>query len=266
MKRRIGIDAGGTLTKLVYSERNRLHFKTYQMDETSELINWLNMVGDDCELCLTGGKAPQVEKKSMRTWRHIDEFTALVSGTQYLLETEQRSSIKEYILVNIGTGTSFFYVTPDGFERLLGSGLGGGTLLGLGRLLTGSEDFRDLTAMATEGDSSRIDLLVKDIYQGDTPLMDGLTAANFGKAYSQKVIAADRAAGLFRMIGENLLLLASQAAMLKQSKYIVFIGSTLKSNAPLKKILAGFKDMLPLEKVFPEKGSHAGALGAWLDR
>lgn len=266
MKGRIGIDAGGTLIKLVYDEGEHLHFKTYGLDETDTLIKWLNMLAGEYELCLTGGRSLQIAEKTKLNWRHTDEFAALVSGTRYLLETEQKSMMKEYILVNIGTGTSIFHVTMNGFEHLFGSGMGGGTYLGLGSLLTGVGDFHSLTELAQAGDGSKIDLLVKDIYQGkDAPIQGELTAANFGKVAPKHSSAADRAASLTRMIGENLLLLASQAAARKQLDHIVFIGSTLQGNVPLKDILSSFQDMLRLKTVFLKKGSYAGALGAWLD-
>lgn len=49
----------------------------------------------------------------------------------------------------------------------LPSSLGGGTFLGLCCLLTGCSTFEEALAMATEGESTRVDKLVKDIYGGD---------------------------------------------------------------------------------------------------
>jgi type II pantothenate kinase len=45
--------------------------------------------------------------------------------------------------------------------------LGGGTFLGLCCLLTGCETFEEAIELAAEGDSHKVDKLVKDIYGGD---------------------------------------------------------------------------------------------------
>lgn len=45
--------------------------------------------------------------------------------------------------------------------------LGGGTFLGLCCLLTGCNTFEEAIELATGGDNTRVDKLVKDIYGGD---------------------------------------------------------------------------------------------------
>lgn len=45
--------------------------------------------------------------------------------------------------------------------------LGGGTFLGLCSLLTGCESFEEALEMASKGDSTQADRLVRDIYGGD---------------------------------------------------------------------------------------------------
>lgn len=45
--------------------------------------------------------------------------------------------------------------------------LGGGTFLGLCCLLTGCNTFEEAIELATGGDNTRVDKLIKDIYGGD---------------------------------------------------------------------------------------------------
>lgn len=45
--------------------------------------------------------------------------------------------------------------------------LGGGTFLGLCCLLTGCNTFEEAIELATGGDNTKVDKLVKDIYGGD---------------------------------------------------------------------------------------------------
>ncbi|UJL48304.1 hypothetical protein KFZ58_14625 [Virgibacillus sp. NKC19-16] len=130
--------------------------------------------------------------------------------------------------------------------------------------MTGKSDFHELVNLAKEGSYTGSDLLVKDIYApNEPPLLGDLTAANFGKAHLNKdATEYDHMASLIKLIGETLILLSTQAAGSQQVERVVFTGSTLNGNEPLKNVLGGFQDMMAYEPVFLEKGAHAGAIGA----
>ncbi|WP_010647990.1 pantothenate kinase [Oceanobacillus massiliensis] len=181
-----------------------------------------------------------------------------------LEENHKRSS--DYILVSIGTGSSIFHVTAADSERIAGSGIGGGTLMGLGSLIAGNKDFAALTQLASKGNHEHSDLLVKDIYAPNEPPVPGsLTAANFGKAHvNSSATVEDHLAALMQLIGETILSLAWQAAVSKQIRQIIFVGSTLTGNTPLKNVLGSFQETLLYEPLFPQKGAYAGAIGAML--
>lgn len=73
-----------------------------------------------------------------------------------------------FILVNVGSGVSVLAVRgPDNYKRISGTSLGGGTFLGLCCLLTGCTTFEEAIQLATKGDHTKVDKLVKDIYGGD---------------------------------------------------------------------------------------------------
>lgn len=61
----------------------------------------------------------------------------------------------------------YAWSTPAYFSFSLTFSLGGGTFLGLCCLLTGCETFEEALEMASKGDSTNVDKLVKDIYGGD---------------------------------------------------------------------------------------------------
>lgn len=258
----IGIDAGGTLIKIAYEEQGKLHVKSYPQNKLKEVVQWIQIVSPTATLKSTGGKRESIANLVQNRYELVDEFQAIINGTSYLLEEEKIKIGNEYILVSIGTGTSVFHVHTDGFDRLLGSGIGGGTFLGLGKLLSGKTRFEELTDLASRGDREKSDLLVKDIYAtGDAPLLGNLTAANFGKAGFQKALPEDHMSALNQLIGEVIISLASLAARSKQVKPIVFVGSTLSGNAPLKSVLSSFQDWMDYTPVFLEKGAYAGAIG-----
>ena len=58
------------------------------------------------------------------------------------------------------------------FERVSGTMIGGGTLVGLSNLLTGVNDFETIVEMSQKGDNSGVDMLVKDIYGDQSPFKE----------------------------------------------------------------------------------------------
>lgn len=72
-----------------------------------------------------------------------------------------------YIIVNIGSGVSILVVeSAKKYRRIGGTSVGGGTFQGLCALLTGTDSFEESIALAEQGDSTRVDKLVRDIYGG----------------------------------------------------------------------------------------------------
>ncbi|TMS04461.1 Pantothenate kinase 1 [Larimichthys crocea] len=74
-------------------------------------------------------------------------------------------------------------------RRTTTNGLGGGTFLGLCCLLTGCETFEEALEMASKGDSTNVDKLVKDIYGGDYErfgLQGSAVASSFGHMMSKE--------------------------------------------------------------------------------
>nr|WP_246521371.1 type II pantothenate kinase [Ornithinibacillus massiliensis] len=266
MVNKIGIDAGGSLVKLAYYDHGKIHTKTFSSLDIDAVLEWLSILSPNASLFVTGGKANSFTKLPSFDCQLVNEFQAVTRGASYLLK-EKAINHEEYILVNIGTGTSIFHVTHNSFERVLGSGIGGGTLMGLGYLITRKNDFQTFTTMARNGDSRKSDLLVRDIYAPEEPpIYRDLTAANLGKAHLNKdATEHDHLASVIRMIGETILLLATQVATAKQIKQIVFVGGTVTNNPALKEVFVQFRDMMSYEPVFLDKGTHTGAIGALLE-
>ena len=80
---------------------------------------------------------------------------------------------ERHLVVSVGTGTSVMLVDGLSVTRVGGTALGGGTVMGLGSLLTGSLRFSHLAGLAAEGQRQNVDLRVSDIYRpGEIP--DGI--------------------------------------------------------------------------------------------
>lgn len=112
------------------------------------------------------------------------------SETDPMHFVEPTESVYPYLLVNIGSGVSFLKVSgPRQYVRVGGTSLGGGTLWGLLSLLTGARTFDDMLELASQGDNSKVDMLVGDIYgtdYGKIGLKSTTIASSFGKVFRKK--------------------------------------------------------------------------------
>lgn len=73
---------------------------------------------------------------------------------------------------------------PGEYERVGGTMIGGGTLVGLASLLTGTKDFEEICELAEKGDQKNVDMVVRDIYGENSPggkLTRNLLASSFAK-------------------------------------------------------------------------------------
>jgi type II pantothenate kinase len=112
------------------------------------------------------------------------------SETDPMHFAETRADIYPYLLVNIGSGVSMIKVSgPRTYRRVGGTSLGGGTLWGLLSLLTGARTFDEMLGMAEQGDNTKVDMLVGDIYgtdYGKIGLKSTTIASSFGKVFRMK--------------------------------------------------------------------------------
>ncbi|WP_342559013.1 type II pantothenate kinase [Metasolibacillus sp. FSL K6-0083] len=271
MLKSIGIDAGGTLTKMAYfNEHGQLMLESFPSNDLQLVKEWLKQHPNVEEIGLTGGRTEQLREQleTMKSIEYIVEFEATLKGVQYLLVKEGHQ-IDNAIITNIGTGTSIHYMENGQHVRVGGTGVGGGTLVGLATLLTGHSDFKEITKLASTGVRENIDLLVRDIYQGmDTPIAGDLTASNFGKVgitATTEHPQADVLATVQGLVGEVITTLSIQFAEQKETAYIVYIGSTLTDNEDLQKVIANYTILKKHNPIFLQDRGYAGAVGALLN-
>jgi type II pantothenate kinase len=212
-----------------------------------------------------GGGARFADLVALDTTR-IGEFEAWAAGARELLRIQGATSAEPFLLVSLGTGTLALLVEPDRVARVGGTGLGGGTILGLGRALTGRAGFDEIVALASQGDRRRVDLLVSDVYpDGLAQIPGAATAASFGKlACEARGDPCDLAGALLGLVGENVALLCNALAGQAGVARIVFGGSTLRGNARLSQLLVAFTAAFGREPIVLANGEYSGAIGALL--
>ncbi|WP_165999968.1 type II pantothenate kinase [Bacillus sp. Cs-700] len=263
----VGIDAGGTLIKTVHLKEGEYNYKIFPLNDINEVVTWLKDQHPKAKLKITGGKQSVLAKLVENEVELVPEFEATTKGVRAILEQSNLTLPDDYLLVNVGTGTSIHSVHCKSAERLGGTGVGGGMLLGLSYLLTGRTDFSEITQLAAKGDRNGIDLKVNDIYEGASPIDGDLTASNFGfidRIKQQEVKDEDVLACLIGMISESILMMAIPFAKTISTSTIVFIGSTFQSNPLFKQQLERFEELFDINANFPPHGQFSGAVGALL--
>lgn len=267
----IGIDTGGTLTKMAYfTEEGILKLHVFPSNQMELVKEWLEAHPQIEEIGMTGGRTEQLLEvlQTMKNIQYLVEFEATLKGVKYLMKKEGHH-LNEAIITNIGTGTSIHFMKDNHHTRVGGTGIGGGTLIGLSTIMTGISSFDEVTQQAQLGKRDHIDLLVKDIYQGmDTPIAGDLTASNFGKVGITPNITykkEDLLATTQGLVGEVITTLSIQLAEQYETQNIVFIGSTLTNNPHLKDVIANYTILKKHKPIFLKDCGFSGAIGALLN-
>jgi type II pantothenate kinase len=256
----LGIDAGATLCKLAWWGE-QLATAQFAAGEVERIREFAKSCMPRRVVATGGGAEALGEALEGVHVEHELEFTAWARGAPVLAAEQGVELPARYLLASIGTGTSVLALAGKRFRRVGGTALGGGTLLGLGRLLLGSVSFAEISALAERGDRRKVDLLVGDIYSSPrAPLPPELNAASFAKLASRA--PADLAHALTAMIGENIGLLCGEFARAQRMDCVVYGGSTLSGNPALERALRERAGAAGLRTVFLEKGAFCGAVGA----
>ncbi|XP_007896217.1 pantothenate kinase 3 isoform X1 [Callorhinchus milii] len=229
-------------------------------------------------LCATGGGAYKFEE-DLRTivnlqLRKLDELHCLIQGMLHIDSSGFNGSADCYyfenptdlekckkvaypldnpyplLLVNIGSGVSILAVySKDNYKRVTGTSIGGGTFLGLCCLLTGCSTFDEALEMASNGESTKVDKLVRDIYGGDYEqfgLPGWAVASSFGHMMSKEkqelVSKEDLARATLVTITNNIGSIAMMCALNENINRVVFVGNFLRINTLSMRLLSNAMD------------------------
>ena len=273
----IGIDVGGSTTKIVGFDRtdgqNKLIHPLFvsAVDPVTSLYGAFGKFTDENELkisdidriMITGVGASHVKHSLYGLeCNRVPEFDSIGRGGLYL------SGLDEAIVVSMGTGTAIVHARSDGTTRYLGgTGVGGGTLVGLSKLLLKAETIEHIEEYADEGDLSMIDLRIKDITtktsSGGGALADDLTAANFGNV-SDVATKGDIALGILNLVYETVGVSAIFAARQCGVKDIVLTGNLTRLTY-CKQKFAEFNTLYEgVNFMIPDKAQYSTVIGTAL--
>ncbi|MBQ8892885.1 MAG: type II pantothenate kinase [Clostridia bacterium] len=261
----LGVDVGGSTTKIVAFDHKLIGM--LQVRAGDQLTSLYGAIGnllhqhhlklsDVQKIVLTGVGASLIDEDiyGIPTCK-VNEFKAIGKGGLLL------AGQSDGLVVSMGTGTAFVYARGNEIEHIGGSGVGGGTLIGLSQELLGESDYEAIIALANTGDLSHVDLSVQDISKATiSTLPDNVTASNFGRIKSTAT-KGDLALGLINMIFQTAGVMAAFTAKARGFRQVIVTGS-LTTIPQAKEYLDGVAKLHGIPFILPEDATFATALGA----
>ncbi len=277
VKNVIGIDVGGSTTKIVgFTKDPEGEIKLispFLVRATDPLTSIYGAFGkftaennlslaDIDRIMVTGVGATHMQKPIYALDCHtVPEFSAAALGGLYL------SGLDEAIIVSMGTGTALIHAKKEGSKTRInylgGTGVGGGTLLGLTKKMTGIDTIEHIEEICADGNIENINLRVGDISKNAkfTGVNENLTASNFGKL-SDMATNSDIALGVANMVAETIAMMAVFTARGHGLKNVVLIGN-LTNIKPVRDVFYGL-DSFGINFIIPENASFGTVVGAAL--
>ena len=274
----IGIDVGGSTTKIVgfsvgadgkkklippqLVTANDPITSTYGAFGKFTEENGIEM-SDITKIMMTGVGSSFVKKDIFGLpCERVAEFNSIGKGALYL------SGLDEALAVSLGTGTALVHAkVGEKMNYLGGTGVGGGTLVGLSRLLLRAESMEHIIEYAEGGDLDNVDLKIKHMTEsGSLSLLSSeLTAANFGNV-SDLATKSDIALGIMNMVFETVGMVSVFASRQVKCENIVLMGNLTQIGFCEKKFkeLNAMKDNFGVNFIIPKNSQFGTVIGTAL--
>lgn len=266
----IGIDVGISTTKIVGIDEKGMVISPIRIKATDPITSLYGAFGkylhdnkiklDEIEhVMLTGVGAAYIDEHiyGLPTSKS-EEFIADGLGAKY------ESKLDRMIVVSMGTGTSLVKCDGESIKHIGGIGIGGGTLAGLSRIMLKTDDIKQITNLAKDGDVSKINLLIKDISAKPLPGLPMSAVASLFSNAKANASREDIAKGLIWMVLQCIGSATILSSLESGIKDFVLIGNL--SLLPL------CREVYPaMEKVYgvrfhvPKYSEFCTAIGAALD-
>lgn len=268
----IGIDIGGTITKII-GLKNGILMRPIQVKATDPVTSLYGALGrymnendlklsDISKIKITGVGSSFIKQDMYGIpTETVTEFKAIGKGGLKLAKLDKA------IVISMGTGTAFVKACNEHgtveTTHLGGSGVGGGTLLGLASKLLDTYNFESICALAETGSLENVDLTVGDISKSSTSTLPlHTTASNFGKI-SDYATKNDIALGLINMVFQTIGMMAVFTCRSENTKDVILCGNltTIPHTAEL---FGAISALHGINFHLPEYAEYTTALGAAL--
>lgn len=212
-------------------------------------------------IAVTGGNRALLPRTiDDRVLQRVDEVRAIGRGGLALAHLDSA------LVTSAGSGTACVAATGDDAHHVTGTGVGGGTLVGLGRMLLDTVNPREIDALAQAGSDTTHNLTIAEVLGGAIgSLPPETTAVNFGRVARHPVNASreDTAAALVNMVGQVIAVIAINAARAQQLPHVVIVGH-LTDLPSIRRVFGLVAKFYGATILTPDAGGSATAMGALL--
>ncbi len=266
-----GIDFGTSLIKSAWIKDDKLKFSSTSNTKIEDMIKELSNDGIT-RLNIAGIGYSETYAELLKDFEInkpegdliLQEKKLQVEGVKRLMQY-QVQNLTNYILVSIGTGTSYsLRFCGLTIPLPLGNSLSGGFIGGIGKQL-GIEDYQHMSTLASNGQP--LNIYVKEkLPDLEGTVVGEYVVSHFAKA-NQDSKKEDIIATAIDIVSattvKDLALLSHSSKLFKWTKNVVYIGSPVTNFPSLRKSLEKYSTMLNKKPYFPENGEFSLALGAY---
>lgn len=259
----IGVDVGASFADAVlFNGKKVLKTVSVERRKLKSLKGFLQKNFDLKKIdviAVTGGRKLSLRFGKIKMSR-VGELRAISSGASFLTKK------KRFLAANIGTGTPLVFVEGKKWRHLGGTGVGGGTLAGLGKLLLNASPLQ-VERLALKG-SNKLDLSVADITGGKIGVVPASsTASNYGKLATGglrrvQVKKEDVAWSLLNLVAEVVARLSVLASRQCGCKKDIVVTGRVAANSLVKKRLRAVAKTFGCKVIVPRNAQFATAIGA----
>lgn len=260
----VAVDIGMSNIDLVWDGPDGLHMRKLenQFDTPADQVRQaLDIVGSALTrstlIGVTGGHYRDLpEMLDGYALHKVDEICALGWGGL------AAANVNAGLVVSAGTGTAMVAARGDEVAHVTGSAVGGGTLLGLAKLILGTAEVAEIDRLALDGDAAVVDIMLSEAVGGEVGrLPANANAVNLGKLIDGGDFRReDLAAGLVRLVAQVIAVIAINAADAAGLEEIILIGHTMDLSSVQREInLVG--DFYRRTFIMPDNPGFATAMG-----
>lgn len=245
------IDFGTSRIKYILRDKDILsYFNQGGFKSIEAIIHKYHALQKDLEIITVGAKSNNYKFDYLVT--NYEELNSIAHLPLYY-------ACNNALIVNIGTGTSFSSYKDGEINHLIGTGLGGGTIIGLAHRLLDSENINIINELAKNGELSAINTIISDIdYQERSWLDPTMTVSNFNKLSS---LQSDVASGIISLVVEPILSITKSLLVNNNYQKVFFSGSVLFFSL-LRDLIYKYSKLLDINSIIIDKYEYGTLLGA----
>jgi len=260
------------------------------------ILRDLNDIVKINEIYATGGgafKFNSILKKNLNLeFKKYDELKSLILGYVFMNKYNSFYELDNGIMkkippsdllfphvsANIGSGVSILKVeSPKKFERVGGTLMGGGTLIGMAKLTIGMDDYNEILELASKGNCENVDITMNDMNcskSKESNTGENLSISSLGKIHElvqsgkkDEIKKEDIALSLLNLICSHIAQYSVLYAEKDKIDTIYYFGTFTKNNlmADFALTKASKQWNKNIKVRFNYYGGYLGAIGTLLD-